>query len=62
MPLKARPGTSWTPTLAMRCSRSIGVPQMIRTVALFDKCRMDLASLGTPMTLRTKDSQSLLAC
>ena len=32
------------------------------TVALFDKCRMDLASLGTPMTFRTKDSQSLLAC
>ena len=30
------------------------------TVALFDKCRMEVASLGTPMTLRTKDSQSFL--
>ena len=30
------------------------------TVALLDKGRMDVASLGTPMTLRTKDSQSFL--
>ena len=30
------------------------------TVALLDKCRMDVASLGTPMILRTKVSQSLL--
>ena len=28
------------------------------TVALFGKCRMGVATLGTPMTLRTKYSQS----
>ena len=30
------------------------------TVALLDKCRMAVASLGIPMTLRTKDSQPFL--
>ena len=30
------------------------------TVAVFDKCRMDVGSLGTPMTLRTKKPRRLL--